>query len=61
MSKPKLSREPRKAKAGAGAFSTWWYENPASIDIYVQVVPGFGNAKVTITRRQIESWLKKLK
>jgi hypothetical protein len=59
MSKPKLSNKARKAKP-VDALSAWWYENENSIDVLAQVKPGRSIVQLQISRRQIESWLKKL-
>jgi hypothetical protein len=59
-----IKRGPHKAKPGApGTAAGWWYENKASIDVYVELRDNDGNhlgtGVVWISRRSIMGWLKR--
>lgn len=56
-----IQNKPHSAKHGDSAVvDAWWYENQASIDVYIEPPEGSrGPISCKIMRREIEGWLKR--
>lgn len=60
----KISRCPIKARPMIRAEEAWFYENGASIDVYIQtfgLVNGEKTVACRIRRAHLEDWLKRTK
>jgi hypothetical protein len=63
MADRKLNGKPKKARAHHNVREAWYYENPGSIDVVVEVADHNGNylgtGTVRIMRRELFDWIER--